>query len=179
MNAFRAILTARGWSKVRIKESLRNPDKKLSKHDREQFTAAEGADRVANVDQSENQSRADLFEDVLCDFFEEKGVRIRRQPEMVKEQYAEHGRPVRTPDLLLMDQVIINGQQVAWIDAKHFYGADVNFQRKKTIKQMNRYIEEWGQGAIVFRHGYSANLRIPAVLLLDSSQLNLSRMKKN
>ena len=72
----------------------------------------------------------------------------------------------------------MNGQQIAWVDAKHFYGADVNFQRKKTIKQMNRYIEEWGQGAIVFRHGFSANLRVPGVILLDSSQLDLTRLKK-
>ena len=64
------------------------------------------------------------------------------------------------------------------MDAKHFYGADINFQRKKTIKQMNRYIEEWGQGAIVFRHGYSANLRIPGVILLDSSQLDLDKLKQ-
>jgi len=179
MNTFRAILSARGWSKTRIKETLRDPKKKFGKRDLEQFNAAESSDRVANVDQGDTQLRADLFEDILGDFFEAKGVSIRRQPEMVKEQYKEHGRPVRTPDLLLLDHVVINGQQVAWIDAKHFYGADVDFQRRKTIKQMNRYIEEWGQGAIVFRHGFCANLRVPAVLLLDASQLDLSRMKNN
>ena len=80
----------------------------------------------------------------------------------------------------MLDNVIVNGQPIAWVDAKHFYGADLRFQRKKTIKQMNRYIEEWGQGAIVFRHGFSANLRIPGVILLDSSQLNLEKLgKKN
>ena len=57
-----------------------------------------------------------------------------------------------TPDILFLDHVEINGQPVAWIDAKHFYGADVGFQRKKMSKQMMRYINEWGSGAIVFRH---------------------------
>ena len=175
MNVFRSILKERGWSKIKIKESLKAPEKKLNKRDQEEFIKAEGADRVSNFDQSENAKRADLFEETLCEHFESKGVRIRRQPEMVAEQTKEQGRPIRTPDLLLLDKVIVNGQSIAWVDAKHFYGADLKFQRKKTIKQMNRYIEEWGQGAIVFRHGFSSNLRIPGVILLDSSQLNLEK----
>ena len=176
MNVFRGILKSRGWSKIKIKDALRVPEKKLNKRDQEEFISAEGADRVSNVNQSENAKRADLFEEILCEHFENKGVRIRRQSEMVTEQSVEHGRPIRTPDLLLLDHVIVNGQPIAWVDAKHFYGADINFQRKKTIKQMNRYIEEWGQGAIVFRHGFSANLRIPGVILLDSSQLDLKKL---
>ena len=43
-------------------------------------------------------------------------------------------------------------------------------------KQMNRYIDEWGSGAIVFRHGFSENLYMPGVLMLDSSQVDLTRL---
>ncbi|RAH14568.1 MAG: hypothetical protein CMB56_004770 [Methanobacteriota archaeon] len=178
MNIFRGILKSRGWSKIKIKEALKSPEKKLNQRDQREFIKAEGADRVSNVNQSENAKRADLFEEILCEHFESKGVRIRRQSEMVTEQSVEHGRPIRTPDLLLLDNVIVNGQPIAWVDAKHFYGADISFQRKKTIKQMNRYIEEWGQGAIVFRHGYSANLKIPGAILLDSSQLDLEKLSQ-
>ena len=171
MNLFRAILMAKGWSKKKIKESLRSPSKGLNKRDYEEFKKAEIADRVSNVDQQETHERADLFEEVLCDFFEEKGVRFRIQKEMVDEQMKEHGRPVRTPDLLLLDHVTINGKPIAWIDAKHYYGASVDFQRRKTTKQMKRYIEEWGMGAIVFRHGFSEKLYIPGTILLDSLSL--------
>ena len=175
MNIFRVVLEAMGWSKKKIKESLREPSSMKSR-EREEVEAAEAADRVSNVDQSEVQVRADLFEDILADWFEEKGVRLRRQPEMVKQQMADHGRPIRTPDLLFLDHVYINGEPIAWIDAKHFYGADVDFQRKKMRKQMNRYIDEWGSGAIVFRHGFSENLYMPGVLMLDSSQVDLTRL---
>jgi hypothetical protein len=175
MNIFRVVLEAMGWSKKKIKESLRDPSSMKSR-EREEFEAAEAADRVSNVDQSEVQVRADLFEDILADWFEEKGVRLRRQPEMVKQQMTDHGRPIRTPDLLFLDHVYINGEPIAWIDAKHFYGADVDFQRKKMRKQMNRYIDEWGSGAIVFRHGFSENLYMPGVLMLDSSQVDLTRL---
>jgi len=175
MNIFRIILTEMRWSKSKIKESLRQPSK-LSNREREEFEAAEAADRVSNVDQGESQERADLFEDILADWFEDQGVRLRRQPEMVKEQKQDLGRPVRTPDILFLDHVEINGKPVAWIDAKHFYGADVDFQRKKMAKQMARYIEEWGSGAVVYRHGFSANLFMPGCTLLDANVLDLSKL---
>jgi len=175
MNVFRVVLEAMGWSKNTIKEKLRNPST-LKERERQEFEAAEAADRVSNVDQGETQLKADLFEDILADWFEAKGIRLRRQPEMVKEQSELLGRPVRTPDLLFLDHVYINGEPVAWIDAKHFYGADVEFQRKKMKKQMDRYIEEWGSGAIMFRHGFCANLFLPGVLMLDASPIDLSRL---
>ena len=175
MNIFRVILTEKRWSKSRIKECLRDP-RKMKNREREEFEKAEAADRVSNVDQSETHSRADLFEEVLADWFESRGVKIRRQNEMVSEQKLKHGRPINTPDILFLDHVEINGQPVAWIDAKHFYGADVQFQRKKMAKQMSRYIEEWGSGAVVYRHGFSENLFIPGCLMLDAENLDLSKM---
>ena len=173
MNIFRIILAEKRWSKSRIKECLREPSK-MKKREQEEFEKAEAADRVSNVDQSETHSRADLFEEVLADWFESRGVNLRRQNEMVSEQRLEHGRPINTPDILFLDHVEINGQPVAWIDAKHFYGADVGFQRKKMLKQMMRYIDEWGSGAIVFRHGFSENLYMAGVTMLDASPLDLN-----
>ena len=173
MNIFRQILSEKGWSKSKIKEYVRAPSR-FSERERKEFEAAEEADNVSNVDQSETHLRADVFENILADWFEEQGVRLRRQPELVKEQSVEIGRPKVTPDILFLDHVEINGQPVAWIDAKHFYGADVGFQRKKMQKQMMRYIDEWGSGAIVFRHGFSENLYMAGVTMLDASPLDLN-----
>ena len=178
MNIFRTILSEKGWSKARIKTNFKEPSK-FKKREREEFEKAEAADRVSNVDQSETHEKADLFEEVLADWFEQKGVRLRRQPEMVAEQNQEHGRPIRTPDLLFLDHVEINGEPIAWIDAKHYYGADVEFQRKKMVKQMTRYIDEWGSGAVVYRHGFSENMYIPGCILLDAEQLDLTRLETN
>ena len=177
MNIFRQILAEKGWSKTKIKEAVRAPSR-FSERERKEFEAAEEADRVSNVDQSETHLRADVFETILADWFEEQGVRLRRQPELVKEQSIEIGGPKLTPDILFLDHVEINGQPVAWIDAKHFYGADVGFQRKKMSKQMMRYINEWGSGAIVFRHGFSENLYMAGVTMLDASPLDLSELQE-
>ncbi|MBT4794341.1 MAG: hypothetical protein HON69_04170, partial [Euryarchaeota archaeon] len=78
VNVFRAILTGRGWSKNKIKETLKVPSK-MNERDREQFQLAESADRVSSVNQSETQNAAEVFEDILCDYFTSLNVRFRRQ----------------------------------------------------------------------------------------------------
>ena len=173
MNIFRTILERKGWSKSRIRDTLREPSK-FKERERKEFEEAEKADNVANVDQTERHQEADKFEDKIADWFESKGIRLRRQPELVKEQVQEHGRSINTPDILFLDHVVINGVPVAWIDAKHFYGADVRFQMKKTEKQMKRYCDEWGSGAIMFSHGFSSNIYLPGVLMLDSTELGIT-----
>ena len=172
VNVFRAILTGRGWSKNKIKETLKAPSK-LNKRDREQFQLAESADRVSSVNQSETQNAAEVFEDILCDYFSSLNVRFRRQEELLDEQKKSEGRAIITPDLLLLDDVRINGIPCAWIDAKHFFGADLRFPRKKTQKQVDRYVNEYGQGAIVYRHGFCETLKLKGAILLDSSPLDL------
>ncbi len=178
VNVFRAILTCRGWSKNRIKESLKDP-KRLNERDREQFRIAEDADRVANVDQSETHQAADVFEEVLCSHFEKLGVRFRKQVDLVREQTRQEGRPIRTPDLLLLDDVRVGGVPIAWIDAKHFFGAALSFPRKKTQKQVDRYTEAYGHGAIVYRHGFCDGLKLHGALLLDSSPLDLTVLRSH
>jgi hypothetical protein len=176
VNLFRAILSARNWSKNRIKDTLREPEKKLNKRDLSQFRKAEAQDRVTHVNQSETHHAADLFEKVLCDHFTANDIRFRTQTELLKEQVAAEGRPVRTPDLLMLDHVEINGVPVAWIDAKHFYGANLSFQRKKTQKQVNRYVEEWGHGAIIYRHGFCDGLNLKGAIKLDASPIDLTEL---
>ena len=93
---------------------------------------------------------------------------------MLKEQKQSEGRAIVTPDLLLLDDLRINGVPCAWIDAKHFFGADLRFPRKKTQKQVDRYVNEYGQGAIVYRHGFTESLKLNGAILLDASPLDLT-----
>ncbi len=178
VNTFRAILTGRGWTKTRIKDTLNKNPSKLNKRDREQFELAESVDRVSSVNQTETQTAAEVFEEILCDHFESLGVRFRRQEDLLKEQTRQEGRAIITPDLLLLDDVRINGVPCAWIDAKHFFGADLKFPKKKTQKQVDRYVAEYGQGALVYRHGFCDGLRIRGAVKLDSSPLNLKPLEE-
>ena len=177
VNTFRAILTGRGWTKTRIKDTLNKNPSKLNKRDREQFELAESVDRVSSVNQTETQTAAEVFEEILCSYFESLGIRFRRQEELLKEQTKQEGRAIITPDLLLLDDVRINGVPCAWIDAKHFFGADLKFPKKKTQKQVDRYVAEYGQGALVYRHGFCDGLRLRGAIKLDSSPLDLKPLE--
>ncbi len=177
VNTFRAILTGRGWTKTRIKDTLNKNPSKLNKRDREQFELAESVDRVSSVNQTETQTAAEVFEEILCSYFESVGVRFRRQEELLREQTKQEGRAIITPDLLLLDDVRINGVPCAWIDAKHFFGADLKFPKKKTQKQVDRYVAEYGQGALVYRHGFCDGLRLRGAIKLDSSPLDLKPLE--
>ena len=177
VNTFRAILTGRGWTKTRIKDTLNKNPSKLNKRDREQFELAESVDRVSSVNQTETQTAAEVFEEILCSYFESVGVRFRRQEELLREQTKQEGRAILTPDLLLLDDVRINGVPCAWIDAKHFFGADLKFPKKKTQKQVDRYVAEYGQGALVYRHGFCEGLRLRGAIKLDSSPLDLKPLE--
>ena len=177
VNTFRAILTGRGWSKNRIKESLKQPSR-MKPRDREQFELAESMDRVSSVNQDETHKASMVFEDVLYLFFDSIGVRYRTQEQLMAEQKKAEGRAVITPDLLMIDDVRINGVPCAWIDAKHFFGADLKFPRKKTQKQVDRYVAEYGHGAIVYRHGFCSGLKIDGAEQLDASPLDLTLLDK-
>ena len=178
VNTFRAILTGRGWTKTRIKDTLNKNPSKLNKRDREQFELAESVDRVSSVNQTETQTAAEVFEEILCSYFESVGVRFRRQEDLLREQTKQEGRAIITPDLLLLDDVRINGVPCAWIDAKHFFGADLKFPKKKTQKQVDRYVAEYGQGALVYRHGFCDGLRLRGAIKLDSSPLDLKPLEE-
>ena len=42
------------------------------------------------------------------------------------------------------------------------------------MKQVDRYVAEYGQGAIVYRHGFCGGLQLKGAIQLDSSPLNLT-----
>ena len=81
-----------------------NPER-MNERDQEEFAKAEDADKVSSVNQSDTQTAAEVFEDILCAHFDSLGVRFRRQEDLLREQKESEGRAVVTPDLLLLDDV--------------------------------------------------------------------------
>jgi hypothetical protein len=85
-----------------------------------------------------------------------------------------YGRRVISPDILLLDPVIINGTPIRWIDAKNYYGAHI-VSKRLIAKQLASYVNEWGPGAIVFGMGYSDMFSVPGVLCLDTTPFPTTR----
>mmetsp|Transcript_11387 Transcript_11387/g.22561 ORF Transcript_11387/g.22561 Transcript_11387/m.22561 type:complete len:466 (-) Transcript_11387:9-1406(-) len=167
-NIFKTILLEMKWHKGKIKKCLRDPRKLLEGREQEEFLAAEAADCVSSINHEDNIEHAELFEDCLASWLDRKGVRYVRQKQLAKEQAKEHGSAVLTPDFLILDVMQINGKRVTWIDCKAYYGANIPFTRKRLVKQMKRYIDIWGDGAVVYLHGFSETLCLEKCSFLDA-----------
>ena len=149
----------------------------LSETEQKELWQAKLADVVSYVDPVNNlaeQNAASGWEGVLYQFLDEQKVSY-----MTENCLREAGAS-RTPDCLLLDDCIINGQPVRWIDSKNFFGSGVKqaqYYRKSLKRQVAKYEREFGgPGAIIYRHGFSTSLvdTLPTTLLLDRGPLATS-----
>lgn len=87
-----------------------------------------------------------------------------------------------TPDFLLLDSVVINGQAVHWIECKAYYGSSMLTKDKKYEKlpvnkirgQLDRYTETYGTGAVLFLQGFHHNVDFGQTMVLDATPLDLT-----
>ncbi len=64
----------------------------------------------------------------------------RTQDELALEQEQLYGRSVLSPDVLLLDPVLINGVPIRWIDAKNYYGAHIVNKRLIAKQVLSIYL---------------------------------------
>ena len=127
----------------------------LDDKDMRQLAEAKKIDQVSYVDDNEGERTASkAWELALYQHLDAHGVRY-----LTEEALADSGYK-STPDVVLLDDVFINGQQVKWFDAKNYYGsASTKFFLSKHQKQAERYAREFdGAGALVYRLGFSREL---------------------
>mmetsp|Transcript_13804 Transcript_13804/g.21328 ORF Transcript_13804/g.21328 Transcript_13804/m.21328 type:complete len:465 (-) Transcript_13804:117-1511(-) len=168
LNVFRMILAKMKVSKAKIKESFKDPKKLLKKREQNELKHAQNRDAISSFDQAQMIEYADAFEDTIATFLNKKGIAFVRQNQLQEEQTREFGKNILTPDFLLLDAVTINGKNVTWIDAKAFYGANIPFNVKRMKKQLSRYIDHWGDGAVVYLQGFSETLTLNRCLFLNA-----------
>ena len=149
------------------------PNKKEMKNilkSHKQFKLAEANDIFTSTDQKECLEYAELFERELEVYLKNKNIKFKTQEDLVKEQIEIYGKPVNTPDFLILLKLKINGQEINWIDAKNYNGANT-FLVKKSKKQFKRYTDEWGYGAAVYRRGFGSKLHFDKTMLIDYEAL--------
>jgi hypothetical protein len=170
LNVLRVVLQGMKYKKSQIQRGLRDPENNFELRELKEYEQAKAIDYVAIVNWGPIHAAAEGFEDCIAQYLRDEGIQFVRQSQLEKEQLKMFGRQVLTPDFLIFDDLEINGKKVRWIDAKSYYGAiTAGFHVKKTCKQMKRYIEHWGPGAIVFLKGFNEKF---STLLKDCSMLN-------
>lgn len=169
MSVFRSVLSGLGYSKERIKLSLRNPEVEFAARECREFEAAEEADVISNVNQEFGRQKGSVFEGIVEDYLKNEGIAFVTQSVLEAEQCERFGKTFASPDFLLLDKVEINGSRVTWIDAKASYGT-TKLRLRKTRKQVTRYTGYWGPGAIIFLEGSSENFRIDNCTMLSARE---------
>lgn len=140
------------------------------------FDTAKSKDRVKPVLKCQ-KSAGDKFEDQIRQFLERSGIRFMSEEQIKKHQIQKYGRPIATPDFLLLDDVRIDGQQVCWLDAKAQYGSVLAEKQgitagRKTLHDQACKYKQFGLGAFVFRLGACEGLTaLCGAMVLDGRSL--------
>ena len=150
---------------IKIKELLHN--NKLSSFDKEQFKIAEENDIYVTLNQADQMENSILFEKKIEDFLIKNLVKYKSQDQLIIEQTKKYGKAINTPDFLINSELIINSKKINWIDAKNFYGCNINFMISKINKQIKKYLNTYGSGCIIFNYGFNSKISFPNVLILD------------
>ncbi|KAJ0404266.1 hypothetical protein P43SY_000666 [Pythium insidiosum] len=176
VSLMRIILLARGMSAAGVKRALAKPSMLLSKRDQQELRKATNYDSMHRSDPFIGSAMydADSLETTVAHFLRSKGLRVKTEDELGQEQHAKYGRRVLSPDLLILDPLVINGTPIRWIDAKNYYGAHI-VSKRLIAKQLESYVKEWGPGAIVFGMGFSDMFSVPGVICLDTTPFPKTR----
>lgn len=138
-------------------------NRNISEYDKDQYKTAKKYD----VDQTEIIKASMYFEKYIQKFLDKNNIIYKTQETLTQEQVKEFGRPINTPDFLILSDLYINSKKINWIDAKNYYGANINFIITNIEKQVQKYIDSYGFGCIIFKYGFNDNLHFNNVLLIN------------
>lgn len=108
----------------------------------------------------------------------ETGVFFKTQEDLTKEQIEIYGRAVLTPDFYFPDPVTIivshpdgsiTDHKINWIDVKNFMFLGASFITKSIKEQAEKYVKEFGSGALLFHYGFVNSVEIPDTIMLSGS----------
>jgi len=143
----------------------------LSSRDKAQLILSEKNDIYVSLDQEDQSKYSIDFEKKIEDFLIKNKVDYKTQKQLTQEQIIKYGKAINTPDFLITSELIINSKKINWIDAKNFYGSNIDFIITKTKKQIKKYINSHGPGCLIFNHGFNSKLNYNNVLILDYDSL--------
>jgi len=129
-------------------------DDKIKERDIKNIELGLKYDNFSVVDEKKQLEDATNFEKDIEKILIKNNIKYITQEELVQEQIKKYGKAINTPDFLLKTEI----DNINWIDAKNFYGANTKFNKNKIQKQTEKYIKEYGNGLIIFNLGYSKEL---------------------
>jgi len=161
----------------KLTKLINNPNNlnNLDEYDRQQLNIAIENDAYAIIDNSKIKDESIEFEKLVQKVLDTYSVKYKTQDELTEEQIKEYGKPINTPDFLIISDLYINDMKINWIDAKNFYGSNISFVKEKIEVQTKKYLDKWGSGCVVFNLGFNEEIKYPNILLTDYKNLKNSK----
>ena len=107
------------------------------------------------VGYTDNSTIAEEWEHTIYKYLDQQNINYITEDTLKLQGLEESG----TPDCLLIDNLVLNGQPLRWIEFKSFYGSGLKensfFTKKSICKQIAKYDRTYGRGAMVLKHGCS------------------------
>ena len=129
---------------------------------------ARGRPKRSTVYSSTTDERGAPFEQALGEWLVEKGIPFKNEDTLrsgaawgarhSSKEAKEARSNLAVPDFFFPGMVYINGVHVSWIDAKNYMIPSCGARHDTIQHQVNRWNQQYGQGAIMARHGGSSGL---------------------
>jgi hypothetical protein len=163
------ILINKGFIKNNIDNAFLDVHKNilnLSQNDLEQIKIAKKNDVFSLIDTKKQLEQSLLFEKRIERILKKHNIAYKTQENLLKEQMELYGRAISTPDFLLQSDLCINNIKINWIDAKNYYLSCTKFSQKKIKKQIGKYINLYGSGAIICKLGACNSLQFNKTIII-------------
>jgi len=186
------LLIGRKLSAEQIDQALFTKEKSkflfLTKRDNDQLQQARAADIITR-ELLDTTTEDKLYKTIISSTTERKKKKATEFEKRVENKLVElsvkfvteddirtkMGGVYASPDFVVEGGVNIAGKKVYWIDAKGYFGSDMDSVRVPLIRQSTKYNEIFGPGAVVFSLGFTQSLAtaVPGVILVSASQIGI------
>lgn len=107
------------------------------------------------IQQRQRAEQAQMSEDAFVEHFRPHGFAFLREFEQRSQARAQGLPPQATPDMRFSTPITVCGHLCNWIEYKHYFGFPKNpYVASKEKRQIQKYLTEFGPGAIVFELGF-------------------------
>lgn len=145
---------------------------KLNEEDKKQFVKANKNDKYAVINQDKMHEESLLFEKEIEKLLIKNNIKYKTQDMLCEDQLKEHNKCISTPDFLILTKFVINNNEIKWIDAKNFYGANNKFVVNSIKKQTEKYVRLYGNGIIIFKLGCNEKLVFDNIICTSYNQFS-------
>jgi hypothetical protein len=114
-------------------------------------------ERIKNIAQNAKEN-----EEKFIKLFADVGIEFKTEDQLKEENI--NNEKIVTPDIKLISDVTLNGMEIKWIEFKNQVCRGEGIIHRNNLKQIKRYVNILGPGAVFYNLGVAENVNINDVI---------------